>query len=71
MGYATEATKGMLRFAFAHPEITAVDAHTLVERNASVRVLENSGFRHLGAVAHPEEGTVWHWRVTRTEWEGG
>jgi len=68
-GYASEATSGMLTFAFGHPEISAVDAQTLAERNASVHVLERNRFRHLGAIAHPEEGTVWHWRITREEWQ--
>jgi RimJ/RimL family protein N-acetyltransferase len=68
-GYATEAAKGMLGFAFGHPEIVAVDAHTLPARNASVRVLERNGFEHLGAVPHADEGTVWHWRMTRDAWK--
>lgn len=70
-GYAIEAAGGLLAFAFGHPAVTAVDAHTRAERNASVRVLERSGFKHLGDVKHPEEGTVWHWRVTREEWRAG
>jgi ribosomal-protein-alanine N-acetyltransferase len=67
-GYAREAAGGLLSFAFGRPEIAAVDAHTLAERNASTRVLERNGFKHLGVVEHPDDGTLWHWRVTRTEW---
>ena len=58
-----------MSFAFSRSEITAVDAHTLAERNASVRVLERSGFTHLGVAGHADDGTLWHWRVTRGEWE--
>jgi [ribosomal protein S5]-alanine N-acetyltransferase len=67
-GYASEATDGMLGFAFGHPAIAAVDAHTLAERNASVRVLERNGFRHIGEAQDPDAGPVWHWRITRAEW---
>jgi RimJ/RimL family protein N-acetyltransferase len=67
-GYASEATEGMLGFAFGHPGIAAVDAHTLAEPNASVRVLERNRFRCLGAATDPDVGPVWHWRITRAEW---
>ena len=36
----------MVSEAFAHTRVTAVIAHTLAERNASNRVLENVGFRY-------------------------
>jgi RimJ/RimL family protein N-acetyltransferase len=38
-----------------------VRAHTLPERNASVRVLEKLGFAHLGQIVDPEDGPVWRW----------
>ena len=64
-GYASEAAAGLLAIAFAHPEIRAVDAHTRPERNASTRVLERNGFAFRGVVEHPEDGTIWHWRIER------
>jgi [ribosomal protein S5]-alanine N-acetyltransferase len=67
-GYASEVVAGMIAFAFSHPEVTAVDAHTLPERNTSARILERNGLRHLGAVDDPDDGTIWHWRLTREEW---
>jgi len=67
-GYATEAAAGMVHFAFGYRDIVAVDAHTLAERNASVRVLEHNGFKNLGTVEHPEDGTLWHWRIERAAW---
>jgi RimJ/RimL family protein N-acetyltransferase len=68
-GYAREAASGLLAFAFGQAAIAAVDAHTLPERNASARVLEWNRFRHIGIVEHPDDGMIWHWRVTRDEWE--
>lgn len=35
-----------------------VDAHTLAERNASVRVLEKVGMKFMGAVDDPDVGEV-------------
>jgi RimJ/RimL family protein N-acetyltransferase len=66
-GYAAEAAGGLLSFAFSRSEIAAVDAHTLAQRNPSVRVLERNGFKHLGVV-EPRDGTLWHWRLKRAEW---
>jgi len=45
-GLATAAARAMVSEAFAHTRVTAVIAHTLAERNASNRVLENVGFRY-------------------------
>jgi RimJ/RimL family protein N-acetyltransferase len=40
-----------------------VAAQTLPERNASHRVLEKLGFRHVETIEHPEDGTVWEWQL--------
>src|SRR5688572_3831520 len=37
-GFATEAARGLIDYAFSHTHVKAVDAHTLPERNASVQV---------------------------------
>ena len=44
-----------------------VIAHTLPERNASCRVLENAGFVLVGDVVDPEDGPVWQWAVDASE----
>ena len=67
-GLATEAAGGMMKYAFSHPEVSRVDAHTLPERNASVRVLERVGMRYVGVVNDPEDGEIWHWSVKREEY---
>jgi ribosomal-protein-alanine N-acetyltransferase len=60
-GLATAAVREMLREAYAAPEVSAVIAHTLPERNASVRVLEKAGFGADGVHAQGD-ATVWRFR---------
>jgi len=38
-------------------------AHTLPQEGASTRILRRLGFELLGPIDHPEDGTVWKWRV--------
>ena len=68
-GLASEAALGMIEYAFAHADVKRVDAHTLAERNASTGVLEKVGMKHLGAVQDPDDGEVWHWSLSREEYE--
>lgn len=56
-GYATEAVKAVLEWAFAHPEVTAVEAETDSDNTASRRVLEKCGFALNGSIG--EEGPRW------------
>ena len=53
-GYASEAVKLALRWAFSHPEVDAVEAETDPGNIASQRVLEKCGFRPGGEIG--EEG---------------
>jgi ribosomal-protein-alanine N-acetyltransferase len=55
-GYAPEAVKALLGFAFSHPAVNRVIAHTFPDLRASIRVLEKCGFTLVGAGM--EEGTV-------------
>ncbi len=68
-GLATEAAQGLIAYAFSHPQIKTVDAHTLAERNASVRVLEKIGMKHVGSAHDPDVGEVWHWSLGRSAYE--
>ena len=43
-GYATEAVKAALRWAFQNPNVTAIEAETDADNAASKRVLEKCGF---------------------------
>ena len=56
-GYAAEAVKAILQWAFAHPEVTAVEAETDSDNTASKRVLEKCGFAPNGITG--EEGPRW------------
>lgn len=68
-GLATEAARGLVDYAFSHQHVQMVDAHTLGERNASVKALERIGMKYMGALADPELGEIWHWRLSREEYE--
>jgi RimJ/RimL family protein N-acetyltransferase len=53
----------LIAAANARDPSVVVAAQTLPERNASHRVLEKLGFRHVGAVDDPEHGEVWEWHL--------
>lgn len=69
-GFATEAARALIDYAFSHPHVTRVDAHTLPERNPSTKVLQAAGMRFVGIVQDPDEGEVWHWSLKREERAG-
>lgn len=58
-GYATEATGGLVEFAFGEGRVCLARAYTLPTPNASTRVLAKCGFKHIGEVVDPEDGLVW------------
>jgi RimJ/RimL family protein N-acetyltransferase len=68
-GLATEASQGMIAYAFSHPHVRSVDAHTLPERNPSTMVLQRVGMKFLGAIHDPDDGEIWHWSLKREEYE--
>jgi RimJ/RimL family protein N-acetyltransferase len=64
-GVASDAVGEMLRAAWAAPGVRTVLAHTLADRNASVRVLEKAGFVRDGERIDAEVGPLWRWRLDR------
>jgi [ribosomal protein S5]-alanine N-acetyltransferase len=64
-GLATVAVAQMVARAFGEPQVRFIDAHTVAQANASTRVLEKSGFEMLDALEDPDEGPIWHWRLSR------
>jgi ribosomal-protein-alanine N-acetyltransferase len=68
-GFATEATQGMIDYAFAHEEVRAVIAHTLAETNASNSVLQKVGMKLIAEVDDSEEGKIWRWQIRREEYQ--
>jgi [ribosomal protein S5]-alanine N-acetyltransferase len=67
-GVATEAAQGLVDYAFSHHNIQMVDAHTLAEVNASTKVLEKVGMKHVGPAHDPDVGEVWHWSLKREDY---
>ena len=47
-GFATEAVRGLIEWAFSHPEVQQILAETEWANPASVRVLLKAGFRQIG-----------------------
>ena len=64
-GYATEITELLIRHAFANPVVKSIQAHTLAEKNASVRVLEKCQFKFVEEIFDEEDGTIWKWNLKR------
>jgi RimJ/RimL family protein N-acetyltransferase len=67
-GFATEAARAMIDYAFSHEEVRAVVAHTLAETNASNSVLRKVGLTFVAEADHPEVGKTWRWRISRDEY---
>jgi len=55
-GFAPEAVRALVDWAFTHPVVTRVRAHTYPHLRPSIRVLEKCGFHSTGP--GQEEGTV-------------
>lgn len=64
-GYATEAVKALLEWAFTDPKVIAIEAETESDNIASIRVLEKCGFKLNGIIG--EEGpryTIFRHEIT-------
>jgi ribosomal-protein-alanine N-acetyltransferase len=68
-GYATEAARALVSFAFASGRVRLVRAHTKPMENASTRVLTKCRFENVGEVVDPEDGLVWRWELRPTNKE--
>jgi len=65
-GFATEAAKALISFAFADPRVVTVRAHTLPQENASTCVLRKCGFCRAGESLDHAAGLVWRWVKNKT-----
>ncbi len=68
-GLATEAAQGLIDHAFSHAHIKRVDAHTLANHNASTSVLKKVGMEHVGLAHDLDVGDVWHWSLSKEEYQ--
>lgn len=64
-GYASEAARALIAYAFASGRVRTIRAHTLPEYNASTSVLLKCGFTLIGEITHPEDGVVWRWEMKK------
>lgn len=62
-GYATEAARALIAFAFGSGRVRLVRAHTRPGESASTRVLTKCRFECVGEVVDPEDGLVWRWEL--------
>lgn len=62
-GNTTKLARELVRIARQEDESLTVFAQTLPEQNASTSILKKLGFRLLGPVEHPDDGTVWEWEL--------
>jgi RimJ/RimL family protein N-acetyltransferase len=68
-GYATEATRACVAWAFAHPAVRAVCATTFPWHTASRRVIDRLGMTKVGERAHDVLGDLWVFAVDRERWD--
>ncbi len=68
-GFATEAAKGMIDYAFTHENVKEVLAHTLAEINASNNVLQKIGMKFVTELDDPDVGKIWQWKINRNEYQ--
>jgi [ribosomal protein S5]-alanine N-acetyltransferase len=59
-GFAAEAMRGLIRYAFTRPGVNAVEAQTLPERGPCTRVMEKAGMR---LIEDSQGATNWQWRI--------
>lgn len=67
-GLASEAARGLADYAFSHPDVNIVQAHTLKDGTASINVLKRLGMKFVGTADDPDEGEVLRWRVERKDY---
>ena len=64
-GVATEAVNHLIELALGEPGVTEVFAETSVTNIASRRVVEKSGFKHIGQRESTDDGLVDQWLIVK------
>jgi RimJ/RimL family protein N-acetyltransferase len=64
-GVATEICKQLVSLSIRSDPSVRIMARTLMEPNASTRVLKKNGFEFIGIVYDVEDGNVWEWEFKR------
>lgn len=68
-GFASEAVRGLISYAFTRPAVSAVEAWSLPARGTQSRLAGAVGMKRIGDASDPVEGKVWRWRMTRDVFE--
>lgn len=63
-GIGTAMAAELVKIARKTDPSLIIAAQTLPRRNASQRILEKNGFKHVLTLDHPDDGTVYEWRVS-------
>ena len=61
-GYALQTAAGLVEIAKKAAPQLQLKAFTLMEQNASTRILQRLGFEVIGTSQDPDAGEVWEWR---------
>lgn len=62
-GYATQTASALVALARAQTSYIGLKAYTLIEENASTRILHRLGFTRVGVAHDDDAGDVWEWRA--------
>jgi RimJ/RimL family protein N-acetyltransferase len=62
-GYATRTATALVEIARRHDPAVGLKAFTLMQGNASTRILQRLGFSVVGTAQDPDAGEVWEWRA--------
>jgi [ribosomal protein S5]-alanine N-acetyltransferase len=68
-GIATLAAAKLTERAFCDERVRLVIAHTLMEHNASTRILQKLGMKFAGLDTDVDEGSVWRWELPRSDFK--
>jgi len=60
-GIGTAICRSLVQLAFDIDPSVIVTARTLMEENASCKILKKNGFTKKGVVNDPDDGDVWEW----------
>jgi [ribosomal protein S5]-alanine N-acetyltransferase len=66
LGYGTELTQALVRFAFNHSYVQRVLAYTEEEYSPAVKVLQKAGMHFVDEVKSEQ---LWRWEITRAQYE--
>ena len=67
LGYATEAARRLIEWAFEHPQVEQVTAETLPALVGSIRVMEKCGMRFIGEGAPEGDIRTVRYAISRAE----